>query len=212
MPQTRSGRNMKPQVDIACHECDLLVALPKLSNGEKATCPRCSYVLTRYRDNAQEKLLALSLSGVVLLAFSLPFSFLAFDAQGNEKIVTLVESIQSIGTDVFWGVAAMLFATTLIIPGCFLLGLIYILISIRRHAHLPYTKPILRGLMMMIPWNMAEIFLVGILVSLIKIATLAKVSFGMSFLAYTLFIINLAATLMILDRYQIWQWVIRDNE
>lgn len=203
---------MKPQVDIACHECDLLVTLPELADGEKATCPRCRYVLTRYREGAQEKLLALSLSALVLLSFSLPFPFLTFTVQGNEKIVTLVESIQSIGTDIFWGVAAMLFVTTLIIPVCFLLGLLYILCSIRGERHWPFTKSTLKTLFVMIPWNMAEIFLIGILVSLIKIATLAKVSFGMSFVAYVLFIINLAIILMIADRYQMWQWVNQDNE
>jgi len=197
---------------VACHECDLLIDLPKLASGEMAQCPRCSFVLTRYRHNAQEILLALSVSALILLVLSLSFSFLTFSTQGNERIVTLVESIQSIGTDVFWGVAAMLFVTTLAIPAAFLTGLVYVLVSVNQSRPLPLTKNVLKSIYLMIPWNMAEIFVVGILVSLIKIATLAKVSFGMSFIAYTLFIINLAATVMVLDKFQIWQWVNRQYE
>ena len=198
---------MKHAVRVACHECDLLIDLPELASGEKAVCPRCSFVLTRYRHNAQEILLALSFSALILLALSLSFSFLTFATQGNERVVTLIESIQSIGGDVFWGVAVMLFITTLVIPGAFLSGLVYVLVSVRLPKALPFTKRVLKSIYQMIPWNMAEIFVVGILVSLIKIATLAKVTFGMSFLAYTLFIINLAATVMVLDKFQIWQWV-----
>ena len=192
---------------IACHECDLLVELPEMASGQKAECPRCGHVLTRYRDKAQEILLALSVSAVLLLALSLSFSFLTFTTQGNERVVTLIQSIQSIGIDVFWGVAILLFLTTIVIPGSFLVGLIYLLVSIKLPRPLPLSKGVLKTLYQMIPWNMAEIFLVGILVSLIKIATLAKVTFGMSFIAYTFFIINLAATLMVLDKYQIWHWV-----
>ena len=31
--------------DCVCHECDLLVAVPPLHEGEQALCPRCDHVL-----------------------------------------------------------------------------------------------------------------------------------------------------------------------
>lgn len=31
---------------ILCPQCDMLVALPRLSHGQKAACPRCGATLT----------------------------------------------------------------------------------------------------------------------------------------------------------------------
>ena len=192
---------------LACHECDLLVKLPELRSGYKAVCPRCHFVITRYRHNSQELLLALSLTSIIFLLMSLSFSFMTFTVQGNDRIVTLIQSIQSFGLELFWGVTLLLYITTIIVPGLFLCGIIYILVSVKLAKPLPYSKSILKVLFRLIPWNMAEIFLVGILVSLIKIVSLAKISFGFSFYAFVLFVISMTATLMVLDRFQLWQWI-----
>lgn len=49
------------------------------------------------------------------------------------------------------------------------------------------------------PWCMADVFLVGTLVSLIKIASLADVSFGASFWGFVIFVVYLAAAYASLD-------------
>jgi paraquat-inducible protein A len=38
---------------MACHECDLLIAVPALDVGQKAYCPRCNYLLAAHRPHAQ---------------------------------------------------------------------------------------------------------------------------------------------------------------
>ncbi len=192
---------------LACHECDLLVALPELSEGQKAVCPRCGYLLTRRVKNAQSRLAALSSGALLFLGLSVFFPFLSFTVQGNEREVTLLQSIYSIGDEIFLSVAIFLFLTTILIPAVFLTGMLYVLLSVKNKQLFPYTSKVLYGLFMLLPWDMSEIFLVGILVSFVKIATLADISFGLSFISYTLFILCLAATLMTLDKFQIWQWV-----
>ncbi|TQV87790.1 paraquat-inducible protein A [Aliikangiella coralliicola] len=206
-----SGKHPGAQQIIACHECDLLVSLPPLSVGHKASCPRCGYVLTRNFRDTKRKILAFSLTSLIFLIFSLPFPFLSFSAKGTERVLTLLESIQSVVSADYSSVAVLIFLTTVLIPGVFLLGVIYIFISLKSRVPLPYTQPILKFIFALLPWNMAEIFLVGILVSFIKIASLAKVALGPSFIFYTLFIVSLALTVTFLDRLQVWQWV-RDGE
>ena len=198
---------MEKTYDIACHECDLLVQIPTLSQGNKAVCPRCRYVLTRYRKSSQEYLLALSLSAIVLFVLSLSFEFMSFSAQGIHREVTLLQSIESLEFGFYWCVSLFLVLTTLVIPAAILLGLIYLLISLRQKKLFWGSKSILKSIYHILPWNMGEIFLVGLLVSLIKITALAKVSFGMSLYAYIFFIINITVLLLILDRFQLWQWL-----
>lgn len=57
------------------------------------------------------------------------------------------------------------------------------------------------------PWSMVEVFLIGVLVSLIKIAAMAEVILGISFWAYIAFSVCLTATLANIDRHQLWDWL-----
>ncbi|MCW9016538.1 MAG: paraquat-inducible protein A, partial [Kangiellaceae bacterium] len=175
--------------------------------GHKALCPRCNHVLTQKRRNARDKVFAFAISAIIFLVFSLPFDFLSFESKGNARIVTLAESIESLSLYNFESIAILIFLTTILVPGIFLLGLVYVLISLSVNKMYRHTQKIAKFLFSLLQWNMAEIFLIGILVSFVKIASMAKVNFGLSFFAYVLFIIFLALTVSNLDRFQFWRWV-----
>jgi paraquat-inducible protein A len=53
-------------------------------------------------------------------------------------------------------------------------------------------------------WNMAEVFLVGVLVSLMKLGTLATLSIGTSFWAYVALIICLTAAIASIHPRELW--------
>jgi len=191
---------------LACHECDQIVTIPELVDGQKAICPRCGYVFTRYFKKAQSRLLAFSSSGLVFLLLSFVFPFLVFTAQGSEKTVTMVQSLQSMGNGTFLSVVIFMLLTTVIVPAVILGGINYTLISAKFDRPLPYTRHILKLVFYLQPWNMSEIFLLGILVSMIKIASLGHIQFGWSFYSFVLYIGSMAATRLFLDKYQVWQW------
>ena len=196
---------------IACGECDLLVKLTPLTHGVTASCPRCGFVLTQYRNNARQTTLAFAVAALLFLVFSLPFAFLSLDSRGTSRMVSLIESFQSIAAFDYTSLALVLFAFTVVIPGLFLVSLIYVLVSSVLRKPLPNTRATTRGIFFLLQWNMAEIFLLSILVSFIKIMTVARVGFGLSFYAYILFIASLMATISYLDRYQLWRWVSRNQ-
>jgi len=189
---------------IACHDCDLLMLIPHLKHRQEAVCPRCGFTLTRFYRHAPVKLLAFTLTSLVFLTFSLKFSFLIFYLHGNSRTLTLIESIQSFSSVNYIFVSMLLFATAIVIPLLFLLSIVYVSWSFNANNLLPFTSQVLKFALSILPWNMAEIFLVSILVSLIKVMTLANVNFGLSFFSYILFIFSLSATLLYCDRYQLW--------
>lgn len=192
---------------IACHECDLLVNIPQLVNRQKASCPRCGFVLTRYYFRGRSKLMAFSMTSLLFLILTLVFPFLIFNAQGSEKSVFFLESIQSLGQETYFPVVLFMFITTLVVPTMMLLGINYVLLSSKFKRAFPFTKNVLRIIFHLRGWNMAEIFLLGILVSMVKIASLAEVSFGLSFFAFVLFVLSLSASRLYLDKIQAWNWV-----
>jgi len=192
---------------IACHECDLLISLPELEHGQTASCPRCNHLLTRRFLGAQNRMLALSISALIFLVFSLTFPFLSFTSQGKEFVISFSDTIISMLLMDYFSIAMLLFFTTLLIPAFCLLSLIYVLVSLQRKRLLPYTHPLLQLVFILVDWNMAEIFLVAVLVSFIKVSSLATVTLGLSFWSYVFFIICLVASLSLLDRYQTWRKV-----
>ena len=191
---------------LACHECDQIVTMPELEDGQKASCPRCGFVFTRYFKNARSRLLAFSSGSLVLLLLSFVFPFLIFTAQGTERAITLVQGLQSMGNNTYLSVVLFMLTTTILVPGIILSGINYALISAKLDKPLPYTRSILKLVFHLQPWNMTEIFLLGILVSMIKIASLGDVQFGWSFYAFVLHIFSMAITRLFLDKYQVWQW------
>ena len=191
---------------LACQECDQIVTIPELDDGQKAICPRCGFVFTRYFKNAKSRLLAFSSGSLVLLLLSFVFPFLIFTSQGSEKAITLVQGLQSMGNGTYLSVVLFMLATTIVVPGFILTGINYALISAKLDKPLPYTRSILKLVFHLQPWNMSEIFLLGILVSMIKVESLGYVQYGWSFYSFVLYIVSMAVTRLFLDKYQVWQW------
>jgi len=189
---------------IACHDCELLMQVPALKHREKAHCPQCSYVVTRFYQHAQTKLFVSAITALIFLIFAIRFPFIIFSLHGDEKTLTLIESIQNIDSMSYMLISALLAFTAFIIPMCFLLCVIYISISFKVKNLLPLTAAILKLTILLKPWNMAEIFIISILVSFIKVQTMASIEFGYALFFYLAFIVSLSASFIYFDRYQLW--------
>jgi paraquat-inducible protein A len=198
---------------MACHECDLLIAVPALDSGQKAYCPRCNYLLAAHRPHAQAMVFAFALSGLVFLGLSVAFPFLGFSASGQERTVTLLQSILILATEDLPSLAAIIFAAIVLIPAAFLIGAVYVSIALKLKRLLPGTVAVLRWTLLLMPWSMGEIFLISILVAFVKIVSLADVSLGLSFWSYVLFTVCITVVVLYPDKRRLWQrvWALSDG-
>jgi paraquat-inducible protein A len=190
---------------MVCHECDLLIGMPALEFGQKAFCPRCNYLLAANRPHAQAMVFAFAVAGLGFLLLATAFPFLGFSASGQERTVTLLQSIAILVTEDLPSLAAIVFASIIAIPAAFLVGIIYVSSALAIQRLLPGTVALLRWVLMLAPWSMAEIFLIGILVSFVKIVEIADVSLGMSFWSYVLFTVCMTVVVLYLDKRELWQ-------
>lgn len=189
---------------MVCHECDLLIGVPALDVGQKAFCPRCNFLLAANRPHAFSLMYAFAMAGVLFLVLATVFPFLGFSASGQERTVTLLQSIVILITENMPAMAAIVFASIIFIPATFLLGMIYLLSGFRRRKRLPGMAFTLRWSLMLVPWSMAEIFLIGILVSFVKIVSIADVALGLSFWSYVLFTVCVAIIVLYIDKRELW--------
>ena len=188
----------------ACEECDLLVAVPEIREGERADCPRCGHLLTQLPKQGLERALAFSLAGCVFFAISIAFPFLTLSNAGIENVMTLPEASLAIYREQDPVLAAIVFVAILALPIALLLSIIALVTPLllgRPASWLPQLGKFMFGLN---DWAMVEVFVIGVIVSLVKIAKLATVILGLSFWAYIVFAICLTAALSGLDRLQVW--------
>ncbi|MBZ9538261.1 PqiA/YebS family transporter subunit [Modicisalibacter tunisiensis] len=198
-PPPRTRRRLR-----VCHECDWLVALPPLRPGERADCPRCGHTLvTRHAQPAQRSL-ALAMAALVALALALGFPFISFEISGVGNRIELYDTAASLVHFHQPLVAIAVMLTIAVLPALYLCSVIWLQIGLLRRHPLPLSRGIARSLVHMHPWMMADVFIVGALVSLIKIASLAAISLGVAFWAFCAFALLLLLTTLSLDRDWLW--------
>ena len=191
--------------EIACHGCDLLVDVSGLQNGEKAACPRCHCFLTRRRDDMYERVLALALSSLILLVLANSYSFLSFAASGLESVITLAQTPGTLWKYGMHTVSVIVAAFIIVIPTVVLVLMLVLCIPLQKGVYRPWLVPVAKGIFLAQNWAMVEVFIIGVIVSLVKIMAMATVILGISFWAYTAFAICFTAAVANLDRYQCWE-------
>ena len=191
--------------EIACRSCDLLVHVGTLRHGESASCPRCGCFLTRYRNDAYHRILAFASAGLIFLVLANSYSFLSFSSSGLESVITLRETPGALWANGMQGVAMLVAAFIIIIPAAVLVLMMALSIPLNQDLYHPWLAPIAKSVFLAQNWSMVEVFIIGVIVALVKIAAMATVVVGASFWAYAAFAICFTAAVANLDRYQCWQ-------
>lgn len=178
--------------------------MPVLSHNQKAMCPQCGLLLSKYSHYSLDLMIAAAIAGIIFLLFSLPFEFLSFSAQGRFQQMTLISSVELLFANGYIILAIIQTLAIFFIPLLILLLLLYLVVPIRLGKGAPWaSEQCLTFMNRLIPWSMAEIFLVGTLVSLIKIASMADIGLGKSFIAYVGFTLCIVLAISCADNHQL---------
>jgi len=188
---------------ILCHECHLRVKLPLLTHKQAAVCPRCGLLLTVYHHNASQRIIALATTSLIFLLASLPFEFLSFSTSGQYQSIDILGALWTLVEKDYALLALIQAIVVLILPAFVLISLLYLLVPLQLGLRPKKADWVIKMLFNLLPWTMAEIFLIGVLVSLIKIVSMADIGLGLSFFAFLLFTIFMTITLLYVDKYQL---------
>jgi paraquat-inducible protein A len=192
---------------VACHDCDLLQEIPPLPARASAKCPRCGALLRRQRPNAVERTLALAFAGLVLFAVAVSFPFLAFDLNGNRTDTNLITGVQRLYEGGYWALAGLVLLTSILAPFLRLSAMFYVFGQLYL-GRVPWKlAAVFRFLQRLQPWSMMEVFMLGILVSLVKLAKMAEIIPGLALWSFMLLILVLAAASAAMDADAVWERV-----
>ena len=192
---------------IACHECDLIHRIQPLAEGTIARCSRCGAALHRHKRNSLERTLALTMAGLVLFILANTFPFLSMKIGAQVQESTLITGVRELYTQGMWEIALLVLLTTIVVPFLQLAGMLYVLLPIKFNRKPRMLVPVFRLIQKLQPWSMMEVFMLGILVSIVKLAGMASMIPGTSLFAFLALIFVLAASAASLDPHLVWERV-----
>jgi len=175
---------------IACHECDLLQRQVDVALGDSAVCARCGAVLYTHRRNTVDRTMALMLAAAVLFAIGNAFPVVSMEIQGQRSNAMVWEGA--------WRLP-------FVFPLVQIVGSLAILIPLRLGLTPRYLVPAFRMVEEAKPWSMVEVFMLGVLVSLVKLAHMATVIPGIGMWAFFALIVTLAWASSALDPHEVWE-------
>jgi paraquat-inducible protein A len=196
-----------PDELIACHDCDMLHRTASGEPGAIARCQRCGTVLYRNRPNSLERTLAFTLAGIALFVCANTLPFLSFDMRGNTTETTLATGIFELYDQGYVGLSGLVMLTAVLAPGLQLALLVYVLLPLRLGRRPWALAPAFRAIRRLQPWSMLEVFLIGILVALVKLADMAEIIPGLALWSFGILILVLAGATSALDPREVWKHV-----
>ena len=190
---------------IACHECDLLHRVQPLPEGGVARCTRCGAVLYRQKRDSLNRTLSLTIAALILFVVANTYPFLALKSGGLVKQTTLITGTKELYAQGMEALALLVLFTSILAPLVHVVGMLYVLLPLKFNR-LPRNLPgVFRLVQSLQPWGMLEVFMLGILVSVVKLAKMAKIVPGIALFAFLALIFVMAASSACLDPQLVWK-------
>lgn len=189
---------------LACHECDCLHRRGPPTRGT-ARCRRCGAVLYRHRPNSIAHALALYLTALILLVLTNTFPFMGFELSGQVRETHLISGTLELFQQGYWPLGTLVILTITIIPAIQISGYLAVLWPLHL-GHTPaHGRLLFRWMRAMRPWAMVEVYVLGVLVSLVKLASYATVIPGVALFSLGALMLALAAAASSLDPDTVWR-------
>lgn len=160
---------------IACHECDALFRKPLLRARLTARCPRCGAALYHGSSAQLDRICAMTLGALITFIIAQSFPILELDANGVTSRSSLFGALVVLWEEHMELVAVMVFCCTVLFPLTELVALLYVLLPVRQGHVPPGFNRVLRAIQFVRPWGMIEVFMLGVLVTIVKMVSLARV-------------------------------------
>jgi paraquat-inducible protein A len=192
---------------LACPECDLLQSDSAVPRPRKALCARCGAVLYQRHPHGLERSLALTAAALALFAIANAFPILSLELQGERTDATLAGAVAALWSQNMQLVAALVLFTGILMPLAELAALAWLLVPLRFGLRAPQFGTVFGLLQFAQRWGMVEVFVLGALVSFVKLGHLANVEAGIALWSFAALMLVMAAIEANFDPRDLWSRV-----
>lgn len=189
---------------IACPECDLLMACDHLQDDERISCCRCGAKLKIYRRNMTTRALSLVLTALILF---IPASFvpiLKINILGQSQQASVWDSVLGLYHSGMVAISALVLMCGFAIPLCKLLCQLYVLLAIYTNKGKVLAINFFKAYQQLKEWGMLEIYLLGILVSIVKLHGMAELHIGIGLACFIMLLFVQVWLEVVMNQPQTW--------
>lgn len=202
---SRSLRSLPLDQLIACHECDLLMRREPVPHGHRSVCPRCGYELEIHRPHMVRRALALVLTALFLYVPANFLPIMNINILGQTGVDTVWSGVKGLYSSNMEGVGILVFLCSMVIPLAKLLCQFCVLLTLRFGVARAQGMKLFRGYQHLREWGMLEVYLMGILVSIVKLIGMAELHVGIGLACFIGLLFTQVWLEVTMSRHQVWE-------
>jgi len=189
---------------VACQTCGLVQAADQPPPGSVIRCARCAAPVYHRHRHSRERTLAFSLAALLLYFPANLYPVVTAEYQGHHTETTILQGINSLYAHKQYFISALVFCTSILSPVGKIIGRIFITLTLDWSGGKKSRTWAYRIIRLIDPWNMLEVFLLAIGVSMVEMGEIATVHPGRGVFAFSaVVVLTLLATLSF-DSRLIW--------
>lgn len=193
---------------VACPDCDLLQRMPAIPAGGIARCARCGLALRSNKPGSFDRSMALSVAALIAFLLANLEPLMEVSVGGRTSSTTILGGAQAMWLQGERITAVLVAFFVVVAPALNILFMLAILVASRRPPAPRWVGALLRWTEQSGVWSMVGVMMLGILVSLVKIASLATVEPGIGIFAVGALVFLLAAMSVGFESREIWSRVL----
>src|SRR5690554_2856069 len=163
---------------LSCHHCGALYQRVMLEPGQTSRCVRCDTVIDAYATFKPHAWLAIIITGIIAFILANAFPVVTLSFQGSSQSATFLDAARVTWDAGYPLVAALTFGVGFAMPFLHLSLLLWVFGALA-FGRLPLGfEAAVRWIDWVKPWSMVPVFLMGALVTIVKLVDLASLQPG----------------------------------
>lgn len=181
---------------VTCETCGLAQEVGDVPKGSVVKCARCRCQIWHRMPDSRERTLALSIAAAVLYLPSNLYPIVTAQYQGHLIHTTIFQGVKSLWQQGQYFIGGLVFCTSLLTPALKIIGLIFLSLTLDWKRWQTGRTWVFRMIRFVDPWNMLEVFLLAICVSMVEVGEIATIHPGRGVFSFAaVVVLTLLATL-----------------
>lgn len=178
---------MSEMKKVICEQCDIVLDIPECEGVKVGGCPRCGKILHHYHPSPVRYSLCFAVSALIMIISTDFLPFMSINFSGLNNSVNLLDYVSVLADNDLGFVSILIMMFMHFLPIVALIAIIICDTCYLLKKRYLFISRLLRIFQFCKQWSMVDVFVVGVLVSLIKLVNLVDVVYEFGFWSYITF-------------------------
>jgi paraquat-inducible protein A len=189
---------------VTCETCGLLQRLGPLPLSARAMCARCGFEVRQRKPDSGSRTLALALGALILYFPANIFPIIESDYWGMHRKTTILDGIDTLFQHGSYFIGGLVLATSVLTPAVKIIGLLALSITLSWPGWEKFRTWTFKLIQILDPWNMLEVMLLSIVVSIAELGKVATVYPGSGVFSFGAMVVLMICATLTFDSRLIW--------